>query len=72
MVSIIRYFMFLDGSLAHSIQICLPTSVLVVSAASGIIHGMAASATSKRQEAEWQQKEKTLTEEQEKSEKHGS
>lgn len=72
MMSIIRYFMFLDGSLAHSIQICLPTSVLVVSAASVIIRGMAASAMSRGQEAERQLKEQTLTEGQEKGEKHGS
>ena len=64
--------MFLNESLALSVQICLPASVLVVSAVSVILHRMAASATSRGQEVEWQQKEKTLTEGQEKGEKHGS
>lgn len=71
-ISITKDLMLHNESLAHSVQIYLPASVLIVSAASVIIHRMAASATSRGQEVEWQQKGKTLTEGQEKGEKHGS
>ena len=72
MGSITRHLMFLDEPLARSVQICLPTSFMVGSAVSAIIHRLAAVATLRGQEPESEPKEKTLTEGQRKGEKQAS
>ena len=72
MASSTRWLVFSDEPLAHSIQICLPTSIMVGSVVSAIIHRMGFLATSGEQEYEWEQRKESLTGGQGKGEKQGS
>ena len=71
-VSCIRRFIFFDEPFAHSIQVCLPISLMIGFLASAIIYRMGFFVTSKEEESEWKPREKKSTERPEKGEKQGS
>ena len=48
-----RCLVFYEEPLAHSIQICLPISIMVGSVVSAIIHRMGSLAISREQEYKW-------------------
>lgn len=67
-----RYFLLFDEPLAHSIQICVPTSIMVASVFSAIIHRMGSLASSRAHEHEWEQGKETIADGQEKGQQQGS
>ena len=70
--SITRQITLPDEHLAHSIQISLPSTIILASIVNVIIHRMGSLGPPRKQEPEWEQKERTNTDGQAKSEKQAS
>ena len=70
--SITRQIIFYDEPLAHSIQISLPSNIILASTVNLINHRMGNLVSLRKQEPEWKQKERINTEGQAKGEKQVS
>ena len=70
--SITRHIIFHDEPLAHSIQISLLSNIILASIVNVILHRMETLAPPRKQEPGWEEKERTNTDGQAKSEKQVS